>query len=162
MELAEVARTAGLLVRAGGRPCAFALSSVIETMRPVPVARETAAPPFVRGTAVIRGMPTPVLDLGVLLAGGTPTAPGRYVTLRLATAGSHPHQVALAVDEVLAVHDFDADKLSAEPGVLSLLERETIAELREFAPQLLVLFETKLRVLSTDPRAPAEAKEVFP
>lgn len=157
LEGAEVARTEALLVRGGGRPCALALSCVIETMRPLPVAPEPAAPRLPLRTAFIRGTPTLVLDLGALLAPGTAAAPGRYVTLRLASAD----RLALSVDEVLAVHRFEVDKLLAHPGVLTLVDRQTIAELRRFDPRLVKLLETSLRILSVDPRAPDEAKAVF-
>jgi chemotaxis signal transduction protein len=50
-------------------------------MRPLPVERIAGMLSFVRGVSIIRGVPTPVVDLGVVL--GTPgEAVDRFVTLR--------------------------------------------------------------------------------
>jgi purine-binding chemotaxis protein CheW len=91
-----------LLVRAGGRLCGLAVGSVVETMRPLPVALLAGAPAFVRGVAVVRGEPVPVVDLATLLGASEPGAIGRFVTVR---AGSRP--AALAVTSVLGVSRLD-------------------------------------------------------
>jgi purine-binding chemotaxis protein CheW len=86
-----------LIIDVGGRACALPLSCVMETMRPLPVEAVAGTPPFVRGVAMVRGVPTPVLDLAVLLGADRGIA-GRFVILRLGE-----RQVAISVEAVLGV-----------------------------------------------------------
>lgn len=80
---------------------AVPLAHVIEIMRPLPIESLVGVPAFVSGVAIIRGIPTPVVDLGAIL--GTPNeAAERFVTLRV---GDNP--VALSVNAVLGVRDLD-------------------------------------------------------
>ena len=88
-----------LIVGLESRICAVPLSHVIETMRPLPIEPLAGVPSFVRGVAIIRGIPTPVVDLGAVL--GTPVElPQRFVTVRVGE-----RQVALSVNAVLGVRD---------------------------------------------------------
>jgi chemotaxis signal transduction protein len=52
-----------LVVGVKGRLCAVPLSHVIEIMRPLPVEPISSVPSFVQGISIIRGIPTPVVDL---------------------------------------------------------------------------------------------------
>ncbi|HET9598118.1 MAG TPA: chemotaxis protein CheW [Anaeromyxobacteraceae bacterium] len=90
-----------LLVRAGGHLCAVPVRDVVETMRPLPVSRIEGAPAFVRGAAVIRGEPVPVVGLGEVL-GAPPSAAARLVTVRCGA-----RIAALAVEAVLGVRRLD-------------------------------------------------------
>jgi purine-binding chemotaxis protein CheW len=83
-----------LVVRAQAYLCALPLHVVIETMRPLPIEPLAGVPPFVRGMSIIRGEPTPVIDLALLL-GAMRELPWRFVTIR--SAGK---QVALSVGAV--------------------------------------------------------------
>ena len=56
-------RSPVLIVMAGARACAIPLDYVAETMRPLPIEPVAGTPGFVRGVSVIRGAPTPVVDL---------------------------------------------------------------------------------------------------
>jgi purine-binding chemotaxis protein CheW len=80
--LESLAATSFLLCRGSSRLCALPLDSVAETMRPLPIEVLPGCPPFVRGVAVIRGRPTPVADLGVLLGAADPPQPVRFVMLK--------------------------------------------------------------------------------
>lgn len=91
--------SSALVCGVGGRLCAIPIQFVEETMRPLPLVALAGMPPFVRGIAVIRGLPTPVVDLGGLL-GLDDASPGRFVTVR---AGERT--VALAVARVVGVRD---------------------------------------------------------
>jgi purine-binding chemotaxis protein CheW len=62
-----------LVVGVKGRLCAVPLTHVIEIMRPLPVEPISDVPLFVQGVSIIRGIPTPVVDLGALL--GAPNGP---------------------------------------------------------------------------------------
>jgi purine-binding chemotaxis protein CheW len=86
-----------LVFRAGGLLAAVALADVAETMRPLPVRPLAGTAPYVRGVAILRGRPAPVVDLARLLAGESAPAV-RFVAVR---TGRGP--VALATGEVLGV-----------------------------------------------------------
>jgi purine-binding chemotaxis protein CheW len=70
---------------------------VVEVMRVGPIAAVAGAPAFVSGLSLIRGAPTPVVQVALLL-GGRVAPPRRLVTVR---AGGRI--VALAVDAVLGL-----------------------------------------------------------
>jgi purine-binding chemotaxis protein CheW len=75
------------------------LSHVVEIMRPLPLQAIAGTEPFVAGAAVIRGLPTPVVDCGALLGQLTPPAPTRWATIRCKGGVA-----ALAFEQVLGVH----------------------------------------------------------
>jgi purine-binding chemotaxis protein CheW len=115
-----------LVVRVGPHTLALALSDVSETMRPLPIEAAGGLPPAVQGLAIIRGAPTPVVDLRVIL--GVPAGPaGRFVTVR---AGDHG--VALAVDEVAGVAVLDPARLGPPPALSTIdaLDAEVVLVLR--------------------------------
>ena len=91
-----------LIFRARRHVCAVGLEQVVETMRPLPVRPLAGVPHYVRGVAVIRGAPTPVLSVRALLDGDVPETAGpptaRFVTV---DRGRQPY--AFAVDEVLGI-----------------------------------------------------------
>ena len=92
-----------LIVDTGDRQCALPLEHAIETMRALPVETLAGAPAFLRGLAVIRGAPTPVVDLGLLLGDAGQTRCERFVTVR-----SGERTVALAVAGVVGVRDVES------------------------------------------------------
>lgn len=109
-----------LLVRAGAVVCSLPLSFVVEAFRALPVQPIAGAPAFVRGLAVIRGAPLPVVDLAGLL--GVPGGGGaRFVTLR-----TGERRVALAVDAVLGVRALDAATVAELPPLVRAASREAI------------------------------------
>lgn len=81
-------------------------------MRPLPVVPIAGLPEFVSGLAVVRGVPTPVVDATSLLAGerGQPT---RYVTL---TIGDR--RIALAVEGVDGLVEIQPDLMATLPPLL--------------------------------------------
>lgn len=88
-----------LLCHVGSRLCGFPIEHIAETMRPLPVESLAGMPPFVLGLALIRGAPTPVVDLGALLHGSERRTPvTRYVTVKSGT-----RRAALAVGAVVGV-----------------------------------------------------------
>jgi purine-binding chemotaxis protein CheW len=91
-----------LLVRAAARLCGLPIDSVVETMRPLPVAPLAGAPPFVLGVAILRGEPVPVVDLGAFLGASAREQPARFVAVR---AGGR--SAALAVAAVVGVAELD-------------------------------------------------------
>jgi purine-binding chemotaxis protein CheW len=129
-----------LLARLASRFCAFPLPSVVECMRPLPTETIPAAPRFLRGVAVIRGAPTPVVDLAVVVGAPGDTPPGRYVLLRVGD-----RRVAVAVDRVLGVFRADGAILGDLPPLLQDAEAASVAAIGMRDEQLvLVLNPTKI------------------
>jgi purine-binding chemotaxis protein CheW len=113
-----------LLCRVGTRYCAFPLACVLETMRPLPVEPLVNMPCFVRGVAVIRGEPVPVVDAGTLFGPADGATPRRFVTIR-----SGDRRVALAVDEVLSVHTLPLAKVQELPPLVRDARAEVVSAL---------------------------------
>lgn len=105
------------------RVCAVPLSHVIETMHPLPTEAISGVPSFVRGVAIIRGIPTPVVDLGAVLGASSEHKGERFVTVR---AGSR--QVALLVSAVLGIRDLDALLTTQELPPLLQGASQTVVE----------------------------------
>jgi purine-binding chemotaxis protein CheW len=102
-----------LVFRAGSLLCALALDDVIETMRPLETRPLAGTPAFVLGISVLRGVPTPVIDVARLLGGGAGEAE-RYVAVR-AERGA----VALATGPILGIRPVDQDSAGGHPVLLT-------------------------------------------
>lgn len=123
-----------LLCRVGTRYCALPLTCVLETMRPLSVEPLAGMPCFVRGVAVIRGAPVAVVDAGALLGPAEGASPRRFVTIR-----SGDRQVALAVDEVLCVHELPPARLQALPPLVRETSAEVVSALGTLDRELLLI-----------------------
>jgi purine-binding chemotaxis protein CheW len=113
--------------------CALPLTYVIETMRQLPIEPITGVPCFVLGVSIIRGIATPVVDLGVVLAARQCNGE-RVVTVRLGE-----RQVALSVDAVLGVRELDSSTVSEMPPLLKGASRGSIETLGTLDEQLLMV-----------------------
>lgn len=102
-----------LIVRAQHWTCALPLSEVVETMRPLPISPVAGVPPFVRGVSIVRGEPTPVISLAVLLGGTDPREAQRFILLRVPE-----RRLALEVEEVLGLRALGDAELGAVPPLL--------------------------------------------
>jgi len=134
-----IERAAGrkaLIVGRQGRICAVPLKHVIETMRPLPVEPLSGVPSFVRGVSIIRGIPTPVVDLGAVL--GTPNELAeRFVTLRVGDK-----QVALSVSAVLGVRVLDTIMTVQElPPLLQDAASDIVAMIGTLDEQFLMVLQ---------------------
>lgn len=107
----------------------------------LPVEPLADAPAFLRGVAVIRGAPVPVLDLGRLL-GQARTAPSRIVTVR---AGGRT--LGLAVTQIVAVRREDEVGLHAAVPLLREAAQEAVSSIGSLDAEAL-LFLGDLRVLA--------------
>jgi len=114
--------------------CAVPLTHVIETMRPLPVEHIAGVPSFVQGISIIRGIPTPVIDLEAVV--GTPSERvERFVTLRVADK-----QVALSVNAVLGVRDLGGVMMMRElPPLLQRASNEVIETIGTLDKQVLMV-----------------------
>jgi purine-binding chemotaxis protein CheW len=124
-----------LVGRVGAIACAIPIEHVIETMRPQPVRRLGDAPPHVRGVAVIRGEPTPVIDTAVLI-GATAGTPTRLVLVR---AGDR--RVALEFDAVVDVRPLAGAARAALPPLLRGSTPEVVAAIAAADAQLFVVLD---------------------
>ena len=128
-----------LLVRVGTQLCALPLENIEETMRPQPVHAVAGAPSFVRGIAVIRGVPVPVVDAASVL-GEEASRPTRFVTLR-----TGERRVAFAVHQVLGVTGIDRKAISDLPPLLARASVDVVSAIGTLdAEMLLVLRSAKL------------------
>jgi purine-binding chemotaxis protein CheW len=126
-----------LICRVHGRLCALPLRNVIETMRPLPMELVAGAPHFVRGLAVIRGEPVPVVDAARLLGeGDAPAMPERWITLAVGS-----RRVALAVDGVLGTRRLPTDARHALPPLLRDVSRDLVSELGLLDESLLLVLQ---------------------
>lgn len=133
------------VVMAGTRACAFPLHYVAETMRPLPIQPVAGTPNCVRGVSVIRGTPTPVVDLKALLDNGENCPSyGRFVTLKL-----EDRQVAIGVDRVVGLRYLDSTQLGDLPPLLRDVNADLIESFGTRDAQLLLLLRAA-RIVSEE------------
>jgi purine-binding chemotaxis protein CheW len=92
-------------------------------------------PRFVRGTAIVRGRPIPVVDLRDLLGDDMESPPARLVTVRTGT----DRRVGLLVDEVRGLWPARTLEFEALAPLMSDAAAGVVAELARLDDQLLVL-----------------------
>lgn len=108
------ATQAMLVVRTRAFLGALPIAVVVETMRPLPIRGAPGAPRFVRGFAIVRGEPLPVLDLGALLGAEDEATGGRFVTIR-----SGPRHLVVLVDAIVGVRALNIAAIAATPPLLT-------------------------------------------
>jgi purine-binding chemotaxis protein CheW len=126
-----------LVFRAGPLLCALRLDEVIETMRPMETLPLAGTPPFVLGISVLRGVPTPVIDLCRLLGGGRCEDPQRYVTVRTERGA-----VAMATGPVLGIRAVDADEAGGHPALLGGAAGRLVAGVGTIGAEPLLLVQS--------------------
>ncbi|HEY6903198.1 MAG TPA: chemotaxis protein CheW [Candidatus Acidoferrales bacterium] len=139
-----------LVVRAGGHHCVLALPDVHETMRPLAIEPVEGAPDGVRGLAVIRGVPVPVVDLAAVLGCHCGQPWSRFVSVR---AGRRT--VALAVEAVVGIREFDASTLNQMPPLMQSANPEIIASVGALDAELFLVLKTA-RLLREEIGAPGK------
>lgn len=122
-----------LLFRVRTRLCALPLAHVVETMRPLPIEPLSGAPVAVKGLALIRGSPLPVVALAALLDGGEEHS-NRFVTVK-----TGEYQIALAVDAVLGVYRIAAASLRDLPPLLRDADHHAVAAIGTVDAELLLM-----------------------
>jgi purine-binding chemotaxis protein CheW len=121
------------------------LRHIVETMRPLPVEAMAGAPPYVRGLAIIRSAPVPVVDVARLLgdesapaqarADGGPSA--RFVTVKVAE-----RVIALAVDGVIGARALELDSLRALPPLLRDAGADVVGSIGTLDDELLLVLRS--------------------
>jgi len=123
-----------LIVEIESRVCALPLAHVIETMRPLPIESLADVPSFVSGVAIIRGIPTPVVDLGAML-GRLNECVERFVILRIVQK-----QIALSVSTVLGIRDLEPAMMIQElPSLLKGASKDVVEEIGTLDEQVLLI-----------------------
>jgi purine-binding chemotaxis protein CheW len=97
---------------AGDRAVAIPVAAAIETMRPLPVEPLAGLPPWVEGVALIRGQPTPVVNVAALLGEAGAPSIGAFVTVR-----AERSTLALAVRRVTGVGSLEPGEWQAMPSI---------------------------------------------
>lgn len=133
-----------LLLQAGDCVCAMPLADVREVMRPLPLEPIAGMPEFVMGLSVIRGAPTPVVQLSRLIHSAGSAAIRRFVTIRVAE-----RTAALAVDGVAGIHDMHNIPLHEMPPLLRDARKDLIEAVGALDSQLLIVLRA-LRILPDD------------
>jgi purine-binding chemotaxis protein CheW len=132
----QAGRNFSLLCRVGDLLCALPLEHVEEAMRPMAVEAIAGVPSFVRGLAVVRGAPMPVVDAACLLS-GVRSHPTRFVTVK---TGSR--RVALAVDAVVGVVEIPPGSLDAVPRLFQDVSLDVIAAVGTLDGDLLIVLQS--------------------
>ncbi len=141
-----------LLFRVRTRLCALPLAHVLETMRPLPIEPMAGASPSLRGLAIIRGAPVPVVDVACLLGDdSTPAdvealtpASARFVMTRIADRG-----IALAVDAVVGVRFIDGDSFREMPPLLRDADVDVVDAIGTLDAELLLVLRSARLVPSS-------------
>jgi purine-binding chemotaxis protein CheW len=127
-----------LVFRAGSLLCALRLDDVIETMRPLATRPLAGAPAFVRGICIMRGLPTPVVDVALLL-GGEQAEIKRFLAVR-----TERGPVAFATGEVAGIRVTAAEGTAAEghAGLLTGASRRLVAGVATIDAEPLLLLQS--------------------
>ena len=126
-----------LVFRAGALLCALRLDEVIETMRPLRTQPLAGSPSFVRGISVIRGVPTPVIDVSRLLGGGQGGEPQRFVAVRTERGA-----VAMATGAVIGIREVDATVTGGHPALLGSRSSRLVAGVATAGAEPLLLLQS--------------------
>ena len=129
---------------------ALPLTHVLEPLRPLPVQPIPGSPPFVRGLAIVRGEPVPVVDLAYLME-GEPGLPDRWVTVKSGAAVA-----VLEVDRILGIRTLPAETLRALPPLLQSADAEIVSAMGALDAGLLLVLDQG-RLLSEQAQVLAEA-----
>lgn len=127
---------AALVFRAGPLLCAMRLDEVVETLRPLETQPLAGTPAFVLGISVLRGVPTPVIDVARLLGGGAGTVE-RFIAVRTERGA-----VALATGAVLGIRSVDASATGGHPALLGARSSRLVAGVGVVGTEPLLLLQS--------------------
>lgn len=132
---------------------ALRIGDVVETFRPLPVEPLADKPPFVAGLAIIRGAPTPVVDVGEMLGVGGSSDWTRFVTVR-----TRHGEVALAVDAVIGVSELVDAEFRELPSLVQTADAQHVATVAARDQALLFVLEAA-RVIEAAQIVPSDLYE---
>jgi purine-binding chemotaxis protein CheW len=125
-----------LVFRAGELLCALRLDEVIETMRPLAVRPLAGTPAFVRGVTIMRGVPTPVVDVARLL-GGEQAEVARFVAVR-----TERGPVAFATGTVLGIRAATVDPGARHTALIGGVSGTLVAGVGRMDAEPLLLLQS--------------------
>jgi purine-binding chemotaxis protein CheW len=125
-----------LVFRAGSLLCALRLDEVIETMRPLDTRPLAGTPAFVLGVSIIRGVPTPVVDVARLL-GDTQAEVSRFVAVR-----TEHGPVAFATGPVLGIRTATPDAVARHSVLLAGASSRLVAGVGTIDGEPLLLLQS--------------------
>ncbi|MCC6575628.1 MAG: chemotaxis protein CheW [Planctomycetes bacterium] len=125
-----------LIFRAGRRLCALPAAQVAETLRPLPVEALPQTPDYILGVSMLRGEPTPMVDLGALLTGDRLASPQRVVSLK-----TGPRRVGLLVSDVVGVRSTAALGNARLPTLIEHCAPEVVQQLAKLDDALLTVLK---------------------
>jgi purine-binding chemotaxis protein CheW len=128
---------AAVLCQVGAVLCALPLEHVSETLRPLPIEPLPGSAPFIDGISIIRGTPTPVVDLARLLGSATSEPRTRLVVVKVGARCA-----ALSVARVIGVRSLESVTVSELPPLLRGVSSEVIRVVGSLDESLLLLLET--------------------
>jgi purine-binding chemotaxis protein CheW len=134
------ASQAFIICNVGRVLCSLPVASVAETFRPLPIEGVAGAPAFVLGLSLVRGSPTPVIDLARLI-GGEPGRPGRFVVVR-----TDDRAVALAVDAVVGIRMLAPERMQALPPLLRDADNDVISAIGRLDSALFLVLQASRMV----------------
>jgi purine-binding chemotaxis protein CheW len=155
MNADESGRTSWLLCRAAAILCALPLEHVIEIMRALPLEQLAGTPRYVRGLSIVRGVPVPVVDVGLII-GGQAAQSSRLIAVRAAT-----RMIALGVDAVMGIAAIAADAFGEMPPLLQDTAADTIGAIGARDSDFLVVLRTA-RLVPDDVLAKLDAGATAP
>jgi purine-binding chemotaxis protein CheW len=132
-----------LVFRAGSLLCALPLDDVIETMRPLAVRPLAGTPPYVRGVTIMRGVPTPVIDVARLV-GGEPGEAERFLAVR-----TERGPVAFATGPIVGIRNASAGGPAQHPALLGGTTGRLVAGVAMLDTEPLLLLQS-MRVVPED------------
>ena len=116
--------------------CALPVGHVVEVMRLLPIEPLSGMPQFLSGLCLIRGLPVPVVDAGLLLSGSDTRA------RRLVTLAFGGRTIALAVEEVIGIRSLDNEAVRMLPPLLQNTAGDAVEAIRALDGELLLLLDT--------------------
>jgi purine-binding chemotaxis protein CheW len=120
--------------------CALRLDEVIETMRPLTVRPLAGTPSYVRGVTIMRGVPTPVVDVARLV-GGEEADIVRFIAVR-----TERGPVAFATGPVLGIRAATADAAAGHSGLYGGASSRLVAGVGTVDAEPILLLQS-MRVL---------------
>jgi purine-binding chemotaxis protein CheW len=136
-----------LVARTRSYAVALPLGKVVETMRPLPIRPVAETPEFLLGLSVIRGAPTPVVDLESFLT-GRPGKYNRFVTLTTRRT-QQGRRVALALRSVDGVETISAGAASEKPKLTESARSDAVERLAALDGELALIFDSS-KVISAE------------
>jgi purine-binding chemotaxis protein CheW len=130
-------RDVWLLCGAGSFVYALPLASVVEVMPILHIEPLFDAPLCVRGLCIIRGTPTPVIDVALLFGG--PAGPSQ----RLVTVRTGARIIALAVERILDVRSMALNEMAKPlPPLLREVATDMVSAIGRLDAELLLFLDT--------------------